>query len=209
VGAANTDAARLLEQDERGMDALSDTELMLLVKEGDFRAFDVLYARYRGPVSRFLFALTWDAQAAEDGLQEVFVGLFKARADYVPSAKLSTYLFRIARNYYLALRRKRRNLQEISLSCPDKDGADPFAGIRANERVEPEIRLMQAYRRWRVRQAIQSLPESQQLVFVMAHFEDMKYAEIAEVLNIPVGTVKSRMFAAVRSLQARLKEEIS
>ena len=66
---------------------------------------------------------------------------------------------------------------------------------------------MHAYRRWRIRRAIQSLPESQQLVFVMAHFEGMKYAEIAEVLNVPVGTVKSRMFTAVRSLQARLKEE--
>jgi len=50
---------------------------MLRVKEGDYRAFDLLYARYRGPVLRFLFALTWDAQAAEDGLQEVFVGLFQ------------------------------------------------------------------------------------------------------------------------------------
>jgi RNA polymerase sigma-70 factor (ECF subfamily) len=190
------------------MDELSDTELMLLVKEGDHRAFDVLYARYRGPVLRFLFALTWDAQAAEDGLQEVFVGLFKSRADYVPTAKLSTYLFQIARNHYLAQRRKRRGVQEVSLSCTGKDGADLFAGIRANEKVEPEIRLMQAYRRWRIRQAIQSLPESQKLVFVMAHFEEMKYAEIAEVLNIPVGTVKSRMFAAARSLQALLKEEV-
>ena len=59
-----------------------------------------------------------------------------------------------------------------------------------------------------IRRAIQSLPESRQLVFVMSHFEGMKYAEIAEVLNVPVGTVKSRMFAAVRSLQALLKEEI-
>src|SRR5579871_2686759 len=125
-------AARRLQRDERGMDELSDTELMALVKEGDFRAFDVLYERYRGPVLRFLFALTWDAQAAEDGLQEVFVGLFKARADYIPTAKLSTYLFQIARNYYLTLRRKRRCLQEISLSAPGADGRDPFANIRAN-----------------------------------------------------------------------------
>ena len=190
------------------MNELSDTELMMLVKEGDYRAFDVLYDRYRSPVLRFLFALTWDAQAAEDGLQEVFVGLFKSRADYVPSAKLSTYLFRIARNYYLAQRRKHRCLREVSLSCPGSDGTDLFANIRANEKVEPEIRLMQAYRRRRIRQAIQSLPESRQLVFVMAHFEGMKYAEIAEVLNVPVGTVKSRMFAAVRSLRALLKEEI-
>lgn len=190
------------------MDELSDTELMLLVKEGDYRAFDVLYDRYSRPVRRFLFSLTWDVQAAEDGLQEVFVALFKARADYVPTAKLSTYLFQIARNYYLAQRRKRRDMQEVSLSCPGKDGSDPFAGIHANEKVEPEIRLMQAYRRRRIRQAILSLPESQKLVFVMAHFEDMKYAEIAEVLSVPVGTVKSRMFAAVRSLQALLKEEL-
>ncbi len=67
---------------------------------------------------------------------------------------------------------------------------------------------MHAYRRWRIRRAIGSLPEGQQLVFVMAHFEGMKYAEIAEVLNVPVGTVKSRMFTAVRSLQALLEEEI-
>src|SRR5579862_1922396 len=114
------------------MDELSDTELMRLVKAGDYRAFDVLYHRYRGPILRFLFSLTWDAQAAEDGLQEVFVGLFKARADYIPTAKLSTYLFRIARNHYLMQCRKLRCTQEVSLSCMAHDGSDPFAGIQAN-----------------------------------------------------------------------------
>ncbi|MDO8587664.1 MAG: RNA polymerase sigma factor [Armatimonadota bacterium] len=191
-----------------GLDRLTDVELMELVKRGDFAAFDELYNRYSGPIRRFLFSLTWDQETSEDYLQEVFLRLWRAREAYCPKGKLSSYIFRIAKNYYLCERRKlKARYPEASLAHEDRNGSRPFENIRANEKIEPEVHLMEEYRRWRLRQAIGELPDGQKMVFVMSHFQEMKYAEISDALGVPVGTVKSRMFAAVNTLRALLKEE--
>jgi RNA polymerase sigma-70 factor (ECF subfamily) len=189
------------------MDRLSDFELMELVKTGDFLAFDELYDRYCGQIRRFLYSLTWDEDTAEDYVQEVFLRLYRARDRYEPTGKFSTYLFQIAKNYYLTERRKKMLTNGTTLQSDCRDGFRPFENITANERIEPEYHLIEDYRRLQIHRAINCLPEPQKLVFVMSHFEDMKYAEIAEVLGVPVGTVKSRMFAAVRTLRSLIKEE--
>lgn len=187
------------------MQSLTDAELMELVKQGDFSAFDELYTRYNNSIRRFLYSLTWDEDTAEDYLQEVFYRLYRARSRYQPTGKFSTYLFQIAKNFYLAQCRKQRKAQpEVSFSQEDRNGFRPFENIRANARVEPEVHLMEEYQRFQLRRAINTLPDHQRLVFVMSHFEEMKYTEIAEVLDIPVGTVKSRMSKATNRLKALL-----
>jgi len=121
------------------MELLSDTELMELVKLGDYCAFDELYKRYRGPISRFLFSLTWDQEMAEDCLQEVFFRLFQARHRYEPSGKFSTYIFQIAKNYYIGQRRKEKKRSEKVLILQEHaDGRSPLDGVLANERLDPE-----------------------------------------------------------------------
>lgn len=189
------------------MEHLTDAKLMEMVKTGGFRAFDELYNRHARSIRRFLFSLTWDHDTAEDYLQEVFLRLYRARSRYEPTGEFSSYLFRIAKNYYLSQVRKKSRSKEVSLSIEDRNGFRPFDRIRANERIEPEVHLLEAYRKWGIRQAIQALPEKQKLVFVMSHLQEMRYEEIAAVLRIPVGTVKSRMFAAVSTLRTLLKEE--
>jgi RNA polymerase sigma-70 factor, ECF subfamily len=190
------------------MHDLSDSELMELVRRGDYSAFDELYARYSEPLRRFLFSLTWDQDTAEDYLQEVFLRLYRARDRYQPTGKFSTYIFQIAKNYYLTQRRKiKAGSDEVSLAEEGRDGYRPFENLRANEKIEPEVHLLEDYRRLNIRRAVAALPEPQKLVFVMSHFEDMKYTEISEILGVPVGTVKSRMFAAVNTLRTLLKEE--
>lgn len=186
------------------MDHLSDIELMALVKQGDYLAFDQLYQRYRAQILRFLFSLTWNQEAAEDCLQEVFLQLYRARNRYEPTGKFSTYLFQIAKNCYLSHNRKKNNRAR---ETPLEDASKPLKELRANERMEPEVYLFAEYRRWRIRRAIDSLPDHQKLVFVMSHLEGMKYAEIAEVLQLPLGTVKSRMNAALQALKLLLKED--
>jgi len=186
---------------------LSDTELMELVKDSDYAAFDELYGRYRAPIKRFLFSLTWDEDVAEDYLQEVFLRLFRARDRYQPTGKFSSYLYRIAKNYYLAqVRGHKTGPEEVSIAHQEPNGFRPFENLTANPKVEPEFHLIDGYRQWQIRRAIDSLPDGQKLVFVLSHFENLKYAEIAEALGIPVGTVKSRMFAAVNTLRSLLKE---
>jgi RNA polymerase sigma-70 factor (ECF subfamily) len=88
------------------MEERSDSELMELVKSGDYCAFDELYIRYSGPIRRFLFQMTWDQDTAEDYLQETFLKLYRARRRYAPSGKFSTFIFQIAKNHYLSERRK-------------------------------------------------------------------------------------------------------
>lgn len=188
------------------MEHLGDAELMGRVKGGDFSAFDVLYQRYEEPLRRFLFSLTWDQDTAEDYVQEVFVRLYRARERYEPSGKMINYLLTIAKNYYLA-RVRRKEPEVVSLFYENRDGFRPFEGIRASARVEPELHLLEGYRRLAIRRAIVALPEKQKLVFVMSHFQQMTYDQISEVLRIPVGTVKSRMFAAVNTLKTMLEEE--
>ena len=192
------------------MQQLTDTELMMLVRQGDYVAFDELYVRYSGPIRRFLFSLTWDRDLAEDYLQEVFLRLYRARDRYEPSGKFSTYIFQIAKNYYLSQRRRAKaHSVEVSLAEEGKNGFKPYENLRVNQRIEPEVHLLEEYRKLGIRRAIAALPEHLKMVFVMSHFEDMKYAEIAEVLGIAVGTVKSRMFAAVNTLRTMLKEDQS
>lgn len=188
------------------MDRLSDTELMLLVQKGDFQAFDELYNRYSGPVRRFLSSLCWDHGVLDDYVQEVFLRLYRSKERYTSSGRFSTYIFQIAKNYYLTQCRKKTVASADEISRENPNGRDPFTGIRINERIEPEAHLIGEYRKWRIRRAIESLPEGQRMVFVLSHFEGMKYSEIAEVLGIPVGTVKSRMSTAVRLLRSLLEE---
>jgi RNA polymerase sigma-70 factor (ECF subfamily) len=181
---------------------------MELVKVGDYLAFDELYNRYSEPIRRFLFQLTWDQDTAEDYLQETFLRLYRTRDRYEPTGKFSTFIFQIAKNYYLSQRRKANNRsEEISLAHQDSLGRKPFENIRANERIEPEVHLMEEYRKFRMRRAISMLPEGQKIVFTLSHFEGLKYIDIAELLEIPLGTVKSRMHTAVNALKILLQEE--
>lgn len=189
------------------MDELSDAELMERVKKQDFAAFDELYNRYSGSIRKFLFSLTWDRDTTEDYLQEVFLRLYRARDKYQDTGKFSSYIYRIAKNYYLGQCRKNGMRQEVSLAQENKDGLRPFEHIRANERIEPEVHLLEEYRKFTIRRAILALPEGQRLVFVMSHLEEMKYSEIAEILRVPVGTVKSRMHTAVSTLRKNPTEE--
>lgn len=185
------------------MSQLTDAELMELVKQGDYSAFDEIYNRYHKRIRNFLFSLTWDQDIAEDCLQEVFLGLFRVRDRFELRGKFSTYIFQIAKNRYLShCRRRKRHPDEASL---DNEGSKAFENLRASERVEPEAHLIEDYRRWKIRQAIESLPEKQKLVFVMSHLEGMKYDEISEILGVPLGTIKSRMSAAVRTLREKIR----
>lgn len=190
-----------------GVDNLGDWELMAQVRSGDFAAFDVLYHRHQSRVRRFAMSLTWNADLAEDYVQEVFCRLWHARGRYVPEGSLSAYLLQITKNHYLSERRKRLNRgEDKQVSFEQRNGHIPLETLPANRRIEPEVHLLEGYRRFRIQEAIDALPDTQKLVFVLAHLEGLRYDEIAEVLDVPVGTVKSRMFHAVRRLQSLLQE---
>ncbi len=176
-------------------------ELMLRVKRGDEEAFELLCEQFRRQLTGFFYSLCWNYHASEDCAQEVLLKVWLARDRYEAAAKFSTYLFRIARNHWFATLRTRK--------CrPEPLYLEETWQAEASEDDLGRL-LISRYVDRRIRQAVSELPDRYRLVFVLSHFQDMKYAEIAEVLEIPVGTVKSRMSTAVRMLREELREEMA
>ncbi|MBI2900044.1 MAG: sigma-70 family RNA polymerase sigma factor [Planctomycetes bacterium] len=168
-----------------------ETDLMLQVKTGDAAAFEELYGLYRRPLANFLYRLCWNRQLVDDLMQDVFLRLWRAAPNYEPSAKVSTYVFRIAHNLWINEGMKRR---EQAVESIDRAGrSDPSEGLERGE--------VQAA----VKKAIEELPEGERECLVLSEYNGLKYAEISEILGVPVGTVKSRIWSAVQRLREKLK----
>lgn len=177
---------------------------------GDLDAFALLAGRYRGPLRRFLESLLpGDPALAEDGVQETLLRLWASRERWRPSGKVSSYLFGIAlhwANNQRARRATRARHEHRPLGLPDGSEDTTLEFVSPAAVTQPERVLLARWERERVNAALRTLPEGQRRVFEMSHFDGLKYAEIAALLDIPVGTVKSRMSEAVRRLRAALCE---
>ena len=188
----------------------SDTELMELFRDGDQDAFRELVQRFQRPLINFFYRLTWDRFTSEDYAQEVFARLIRYRASYRPTAKFTTYMFRIAKNYWIDQYRSKVAAPDvISLETPIYQNEGRMLTLRDTvESAEPgpERQIGSRDIGAQVKRAVGRLPEEQRLVFVLSENQGLKYADIAEVLEIPVGTVKSRMHAAVRRLREMLRD---
>jgi RNA polymerase sigma-70 factor (ECF subfamily) len=180
-------------------------------REGDLEAFSLLVHRHRARVESFLFRLFWDREKAEDGAQEVFLRLWLTRARYQPRARFTTFLFQVAHNYWRdeARRAGARPLEVALLEEAESGtpGVRTWPALRAPAVTEPQHQLFLRYQQWRIREAITRLPEPYRAVFVLVHLEGHRLVETAEILDVPVGTVKSRMHSAVRLLRGWLASE--
>ncbi len=190
----------------------SDEELMQAVRDGDDCSFATLVERHRTPLINFFYRLTYDRQRAEDWTQEVFCRIYEARGGYEPTAQFTTYMYRVARNYWIDCYRKQgRRPKEFSIdeSGGPRDADSP--GMR-DRIAAPGPSPSEAVRRQEVlqsiRDAIDELPAEQRLVFELSEDQGLKYKDISKILDIPVGTVKSRMHAAMIRLREQLKARI-
>jgi RNA polymerase sigma-70 factor (ECF subfamily) len=179
-----------------------DAELMLRVRDGDQASFGLLLERHRGPVIHFLYRMVQRQAVAEELAQEVFLRVYRSRSTYEPSAKFTTWLFRIASHLGLNWIRDGRNekLQE-SLDRETAEGATRQVADRART---AEQELVYRARLGEVRQAIESLPSKQRAAVLMHKYEEMEYSEIASVLSCSESAVKSLLFRAYEHLRSRL-----
>jgi len=183
-----------------------DAELLVRFQQGDLGAFDEISARFGRRLVGYFQSLCGDSQLSEDYAQEVFVRIFRARERYSPDAALSTFIFRIAKNYWIDVYRARRaRPATMSLDQGRADGQDDEGESMANAvpsgEAGPAATVIEAEDKVRLRTAMEKLPEIQRAVLVLAGGQCMKYEQIADVLGIPVGTVKSRVHAAVQNLR--------
>jgi len=177
---------------------------MLDVKAGDDSSFDFLLQKYRSPLVNFLNRMVRDSSTAEDLAQEVFLRVYRARKQYSPSAKFTTWLFRIATNVALnSFRDTRHRKMEVSIDASTDDEDSRPMELQAREKRIDE-RLLERDRIETIRRAILALPEKQRAAVVLHKYEEMDYAEISSVLDCSESALKSLLFRAYESLRVQL-----
>jgi RNA polymerase sigma-70 factor (ECF subfamily) len=176
---------------------------MVAFQQGDYDAFGRLVEQYTDPLVNFFYYQCRDWDLAEDCCQEVWAKLFRSREEYQPRARFSTFLFRVARNHWIdCFRSRARRPTETSL---DGDPDERSLGDSLESAPLPPDALMERKDvAGAVAAALAHLPPEMRDVFVLGEVEGLPYSEVAVILAIPVGTVKSRMFNAVRRLQELL-----
>ncbi len=188
--------------------ARSDVQLMLDVKAGDERSFELLLQRYRTPLVNFLYRMVRAREEAEDLAQEVFLRVYRARKDYVPSAKFTTWLFRIATNLALnSVRDNRYQRMEVSLDAPVTVGAedgDEKALDIAEKHPNIEQYMVEEARKKMIRHAIDKLPEKQRAAVLLHKYQELDYGDIAKILECSESALKSLLFRAYETLRVEL-----
>ena len=179
-----------------------DAELMLRVKEGDSASFGLLLDKYRSSVVHFLFRMVQNQAVAEELAQEVFLRVYRSRSTYEPTAKFTTWLFRIAT--HLALNALRDNWKEKSHERLDAGPTELPARQVSDGRPSVEQYLVYQSRLDEIRRAVATLPEKQRAAVLMHKYEEMEYSQIAKVLSCSESAVKSLLFRAYETLRARL-----
>jgi RNA polymerase sigma-70 factor (ECF subfamily) len=181
----------------------SDEELMLLYRDGEAGAFDLLYARHKGGVYRYLLRQCRDAAAAEELFQDVWMNLVRARAGYTVQAKFTTYLYRLAHNRLIDHYRKHSHAAIVSF---EDAGEEAVEGV-PDERERPADDALDAKRQAaRLMELITALPEAQREAFLLQQEGGMSVEDIAGATGVSRETAKSRLRYAMVKLRQGLKE---
>ena len=185
----------------------SDIALMSRVALGFHDAFEILVERHQAGVITFCFSFMRDNQTAEDLAQETFLRVYRAAKRYKPTAKFTTWLYRIAAN--LCINELKKGKLRRTLSLDDHVGLNPdesrivdkIAGDTPQPLTEVENRELQKI----IAKAIDHLPDEQRTTLILVEYHHMSYKEIAEILEVSVSAVKMRMKRARESLREILK----
>lgn len=183
----------------------SDEALMLAYRGGDADAFDLLYARHRGGLYRFLLRQCGAAAIAEELFQEVWMSVVRARRTYVAQARFATYLYRIAHNRLVD--HFRRSVHRPSVAGESgNDEDDPVDALPADAREQPDAILHTKMQIERFQAVLAELPQEQREVFVMREEAGLSVEEIAAATGVNMETAKSRLRYAIAKLRRGLEE---
>jgi RNA polymerase sigma-70 factor (ECF subfamily) len=186
--------------------ARTDVQLMLDVKAGDELSFELLLRKYRTPLVNFLYRMVRDSAVAEDLAQEVFLRVYRARKEYAPSAKFTTWMFRIATNLALNSVRDNRHRQlEISMDHAVDAGDDEQPAMEVPDRKPTaEQQLIARTRSELILRAVHALPEKQRAAVLLHKYQELDYDEIARILVCSESALKSLLFRAYETLRVEL-----
>ena len=177
------------------MDKLNDRSLFKKVADDDERAFTVFVNRYKNRLFNFVFRIIPEKEMSEDILQETFLRVYNQRKNYSPDYALSTWVYTIALNLVRSELRKRKLRRYVSLDFLKEE-----TDIELPDNTNPEPGMLKPL----IDKAIKSLPGDYRLAFVLCDIDRLPYNEIAEIMRVPVGTVKSRINRARSMLREKL-----
>jgi RNA polymerase sigma-70 factor (ECF subfamily) len=179
-----------------------DTELMIQVQQNDANSFGVLLNRNRNVVVQYLARMVQNQAIAEELAQDVFIRVYRSRQKYEPTARFSTWLYRITTNVALNyFRDEKRTQHNISLDMQDSEQVRREA---KDHTPLVEQRLLNEVVAEQIRRAVRSLPAKQRAAVIMHKYDEMDYAQISRVLGCTPSAVKALMFRAYETLRGRL-----
>jgi RNA polymerase sigma-70 factor (ECF subfamily) len=176
-------------------------------KEGDINAFDELVTHFQKRVYNFAYGIAGNYDDANDIAQEAFVRVFNSISTFRGDANFTTWIYRIVTNVFLDERKKVKNHRQVSLDeIIDLDETSVSRQIEDDSPLPGEIAESKE-RNKAVRAAIDSLPDYQRIIMTLYHLHDRSYEEIADILHLPIGTVKSRLNRARQALKEILESQ--
>ncbi|MFP4500329.1 MAG: RNA polymerase sigma factor [Candidatus Hydrogenedentota bacterium] len=207
---ARRQAVHVLEAGDAPLSSWGNEDLMIAYGAGRQEAFAELLRRHQKGILNFVFRMVQNRHIAEELTQEVFMALVKNRSRYTPTAKFTTYLYTIASNIvskeWASQRRRPKLFNRPPFWNRDKDGDLPDPIERMSDAT---INIVRDSERGEISEAINlalmNLPEHQRQAFVLHRFQDLPYQEVADIMAVPVGTVKSRVVRAERGLRPYLE----
>lgn len=180
--------------------APTDETLLAGYVDGDAASFELLVRRYAPELYQFVLRFTASSAAAEDVVQETFLQVHSSASSFDPQRRFKPWLFTIAANKardYLRKRSRQRELPFDRFVDQDEDAGRTYADLLAAEPVSPDDDLTLEERRRAVKDVVEALPLKLREVLVLSYFHRFSYRDIAETLAVPLGTVKSRLHAAI------------
>lgn len=185
----------------------SDAYLVARALEGDLPAFERLVSRYQNKIMGYSARMLSDHDEAEDVAQEVFIKAYRSLESFRGESSFSTWLYRIATNLCIDRLRKRKRSPQQAYSLDEPIDKEEEKGGREvpDFSAEPTRSVEREELRRRVREMVAEMPEKLRAVLIMCDMQGMAYEDIARVLEVPIGTVKSRLFHARADLGRRLR----
>jgi len=195
---------------ERGNIAFDDVQLVERSRKGDMQAFGALVAKYQDRIYNLVLRMVGRPSDVEELAQETFLRTLERLSQFRGGSQFYTWLFRIAANLAISYRRRAGKVRFQSMTgpedCDENQSASLTASMAQRREARPDEAAEAAEVHRRVMQALEELDEEFRLVVFLRDMEDMDYAEIADVLELPVGTIKSRIHRARNMLKEKLAD---
>lgn len=192
--------------EHRPVEQLSDEELIAAFQRGSSEAFDTIVARYKNPLTNFVYRFLGDYDDCDDIVQETFVRVFRNKHSYRPQAKFSTWIYTIAGNLAKSRLRQRERHRHFSLSALWRSEEGEKEAEIPDNRYPADRDAERSLKHERIQKALDSISAKYREVVVLRDVQEFSYEEIAKITGLNLGTVKSRIKRGRTQLQKLLKD---